>query len=394
MIKVGYVLSSTLAQGGATLSFRTLLQQLRKQGVEPFVVVPDHDGFYAWLQAEGIPTLVVSFRLQTYTYLRTPKDIPLFIPRMAARLVLRHRACRKVARWFRENKVQLVHTNVGMLDIGYQAARRIGLPHVYHLREYGDRDFGMRYFPNRKAQIRLFDRSYTISITRDIQRYHRQEGRKEARVIYNGIFPRRDALPETHREDFLLYAGRVEAAKDVDWMLQAYQLYARQSAQPLPLKIAGKVLRADYLGMLRRFVAQNGLEDLVEFMGERTDLPEIMQKARAIIVPSHAEGFGRCMPEAMFNGCLAIGRDTAGTKEQMDNGLELCGEEIALRFGTQEELARQLSAVERQPDGFADHIRRAFYTVNHLYCAETSAQQVLDLYRSILKAQGQPTQKH
>ena len=63
-----------------------------------------------------------------------------------------------------------------------------------------------------------------------------------------------------------------------------------------------------------------------------------MRQAKAIIIPSHNEGFGRCMPEAMFNGCLCIGHDTGGTKEQMDNGTEATGEDIALRYQTEDQL--------------------------------------------------------
>ena len=40
----------------------------------------------------------------------------------------------------------------------------------------------------------------------------------------------------------------------------------------------------------------------------------------------------------MYNHCLVIGRNTAGTKEQFDNGLDQTGEEIGLRFDSDLEL--------------------------------------------------------
>ena len=45
-----------------------------------------------------------------------------------------------------------------------------------------------------------------------------------------------------------------------------------------------------------------------------------MSKALALFVPSSFEGFGFITVEAMFCGCLVIGRNTGGTKEQFDNG--------------------------------------------------------------------------
>jgi len=47
----------------------------------------------------------------------------------------------------------------------------------------------------------------------------------------------------------------------------------------------------------------------------RDDVYAIMSRATALIVPSHFEGFGRITAEAMFNGCLVAGYNSAGTRE-------------------------------------------------------------------------------
>ena len=47
----------------------------------------------------------------------------------------------------------------------------------------------------------------------------------------------------------------------------------------------------------------------------------------------------------MLNNCLVIERDTAGTKEQFNNGLKDTGEEIGLRFKTVEELTMRMIEV-------------------------------------------------
>lgn len=60
----------------------------------------------------------------------------------------------------------------------------------------------------------------------------------------------------------------------------------------------------------------------VVFLGMRKDIYSLMKDAMALIVPSYWEGFGFITTEAMFNGCLVIGRNTSGTKEQFDNGLD------------------------------------------------------------------------
>jgi glycosyltransferase involved in cell wall biosynthesis len=128
------------------------------------------------------------------------------------------------------------------------------------------------------------------------------------------------------------------------------------------------------------------MQQFVVFLGERSDISDIMRQARALIIPSRFEGFGLCMPEAMFQGCLAIGHNTAGTKEQLDNGLELTGKEIALRYNTIEELTQLLKTVTERPSSDFDGYRlRAFDTVNQLYSSESNANSIYKFYNDIIQ---------
>ena len=114
------------------------------------------------------------------------------------------------------------------------------------------------------------------------------------------------------------------------------------------------------------------------------NIETLMQKAKALIIPSRAEGFGFCMPEAMFNGCLCIGNRVAGTKEQMDKGLEYTGQEIALSFINHEELTTRLIEVHNSnKEYWTDMLTRAFNTVNSFYTREDSANAVYELYKVI-----------
>jgi len=91
------------------------------------------------------------------------------------------------------------------------------------------------------------------------------------------------------------------------------------------------------------------------------------------------------MPEAMFNRCLVIAHDTAGSKEQLDNGVQLTGREIALRFRTVDQLARHLLDVSSSmPDTYEEMTERSFLVVNQLYTTESTSNQVFQFYSEIL----------
>ena len=388
-MNVAYILSATIRSGGATKSFLQMLSGLMREGVSPVVIVPDQNGICKDLKEMGIPVYSTPFRMRTYPNGRTLSEKLLYLPRLVTRLITNRTAIRTTVSILRKHAIDIVHTNVGPVDIGFRAAQKLGIPHVFHLREYGELDFGLKYFPNKRHFYRQLDeapRSYSISITRDIQRYHHQDGKENSRVIYNGICPAKKEMPVLNGEhDYFLYAGRIEPAKGVMPLLEAYLLYSRQASKPLPLQLAGHLNDGIYAKDLQHFIATNGLQELVSFLGDRNDITDLMRKARAIIIPSLHEGFGRCMPEAMMQGCLAIGHNTSGTKEQFDNGLELTGEEIGLRYNTCEELASLLLETGTcPPEKYQPYRERAFQVVNKLYTQENNVQKIKQFYQDIL----------
>ena len=115
------------------------------------------------------------------------------------------------------------------------------------------------------------------------------------------------------------------------------------------------------------------------------DVLPYYKEAKALIVPSLFEGFGFITAEAMFSGCLVIGNDVAGTKEQFDNGKEFTGEEIALRYATQEQLVQHLNDVTNKKTAhYQSMIDSAQQVVAKLYTSEEHSKQIYDYYQYIL----------
>ncbi len=386
-MKVAYILHDTTPYGGATKAFMKMLKNLMPMGVIPVVVLPNREGIYADLQDMGITCKALTYRESIYSHCRTLKEIVLFLPRMVAKVYVNYRATNHLATFFKQQEIDIVHTNVGVVSVGYRAAQRLGIPHVYHIREYGDLDFHMHYFPNKKTFLRQLNESlsYAICITKGICQHNQLTGKPTARVIYDGAIEGYSKTMPHGGGDYFLFAGFVVPAKGVHQLLQAYAAYASAVTTPLRLLVAGRMQGKPYDLQMKAYVTAHNLNGLVEFLGERTDIAQLMTDARAIVISSRFEGFGLCMPEAMEQGCLAIARNTAGTKEQLDNGLELEGQEIALRYDSTEELAQLLMDVSSQPvDYYQPYIERAFRTVNRLYTAERNAKDIYNFYQFIL----------
>lgn len=337
----------------------------------------------------GIETIVLNYRPHTFPNgMNTLCDYLLYIPRLVGRLYLNRRASAQLTEILKRLRPDIIHTNVSVINIGYNAARALHIPHIYHIREYGDKDFGLHYIPSHRRLEHELDQagSYSICITGDIQHHHHQDGKQTSRVIYNGIKDKQDTIPTQHGRDYFFFAGRIEPAKGLDLLIEAYTLYARQAAHVMPLFVAGGSLNPEYAESMKELARDNGIDNHISWLGERTDINSLMNGAAATIIPSRFEGFGRVMPEAMFNGCLVIGRNTGGTKEQMDNGVNITGGEIALRFNTPDELASRLLDVSTgSQDCFDAYRDRAFRAVNTLYTTEAHADGVYNMYKEILQ---------
>lgn len=277
--------------------------------------------------------------------------------------------------------IDIVHTNAGPLNLALNACRKKGIPHIWHMREYQDLDFGMSFFPCKKVFKKIIHQegNYNIAITEGVFDYW-ELNRKSDTVIYDGVFSLEGykETPQVKKEKYFLFVGRVEEAKGphliidvLDKLLEKYPDYS--------LKIVGSYSpRADYYKKLKYLIERRRLEGKVEIMGVRNDVNELMQKATALIVPSRFEGFGFITVEAMLNNCLVIGKNTAGTKEQLDRGLQITGKEIGLRFNDEDELYRcMISAIE---DETKEICSRALEVVVNNYSLERCVKETEQFY--------------
>jgi glycosyltransferase involved in cell wall biosynthesis len=130
---------------------------------------------------------------------------------------------------------------------------------------------------------------------------------------------------------FFLFVGTLEPRKNIPMLVEAWRATREQTGADLA--IAGRT-RADFVPVPR--------EDGLRILGEvpDADLPRLYSQALAFVYPTHYEGFGLPVLEAMQCGCPVIAsRDPAVT--------EVCGG-AAVHVGSVPELAlamREIASV-------------------------------------------------
>ena len=293
-----------------------------------------------------------------------------------------------------EFRPDIVHCNCGPLTFSLKVCQKMDVAHVWHLREYIKMDMNMNMMPS----FSLFKKelkqqgNHCIAITKGIfDFFELQKERDEA--IYDGVFdiPQQKKFIDYAKENYILAAGRIEPAKGTLMLLEAFCKFYKNHSH-IKLLLAGGFSNPQYLEQCNTFVSENHLEESVLFLGERNDVYQLMQKARFLVVASPSEAFGFITAEAMLNSCLVIGRNTAGTKEQFDNGLQVIGEEIGLRFETTEELMNRMEYALNNPD---THMReKAFEVVTHKYTIQSHIQHLMSFYNKLLDKKNAENQYH
>ena len=111
----------------------------------------------------------------------------------------------------------------------------------------------------------------------------------------------------------LLFVGRIEAVKNLDWFLNVF-MEVKNKYNNIKLLIIGEGKEKENLKLK---VKDLNLEDTVKFLGtvEYDDLTNYYHLADVFVLPSLSESFGKVLVEAGASGIPCIASATTGAKE-------------------------------------------------------------------------------
>jgi glycosyltransferase involved in cell wall biosynthesis len=368
---------------GANLSLLNLIDGLGKYGISAHVICPDGGDLLGALASRGVPAAQLPFEW----WVSTNHTFGTAWNRISRNFHLVGPIARQIASW----KTDLVYSNSSVFAIGAMAAAKLGLPHLWHLREFGGRDYNL--WPDLGAWL-----SRQIFCTADARIFVSQSLKQaflgdttppKTFVIYNGVAPetvfdeRRQAAEtlrgRTQPFTFVL-VGRFRESKGQAVAIEAFAKIATcfPDVKLILVGDAGQTGEQSYYEKCRALVKGQPWEERVEFWGYIPDPERAFLAADAALMCSQNEAMGRVTAEAMSVCRPVIGNDSGGTSELIDPGRT--GQ---LYRGTADELAECMSRYVQDPALARNHGETGWQVARHRHSSETYAAQVYDVIHGI-----------
>lgn len=313
---------------GSDLVLLNLLRGLDREYFQPLVALADdlpYEGLLAKeLAANGIECRSLPLAVARRKYF-TPTGLVGFLRRLRASTSL-------IARIAREERIDMIHTNTLAVWTGGMAAKRTGLPHIWHIHEQIERppqlrDYMRRFVPSHATRV--------VSVSRAALDHLlvAPGARAKGMVLYNGLVPQ-EWMGSAGRERIRAELGcgpndvlagmvaRISSFKAPDLFVEAAsRLLARHPN--LRCFLAGGPVpgQTEMLERVQRLIAESPDPSRIRLLGFRRDTPDLMAALDVLVQPSRdPEACSMTILQAMFAGKPVVATDVGGNKELVAQG--------------------------------------------------------------------------
>lgn len=375
-MKVLYI-SHYAGLGGAQKSLLAMIDYLRPMGVEPFVLIPCHGPVEEQFRRLNIPYEVVRF-----TSMRKPSQgkcrdrVEGFL-----RKKINYLTAYKISRKYK-GQFDLIHANSSLAFFGCYLKRRLQIPLVWHLREFGDLDYPLSFIGGNEYSKCCYENADAlIAISKTIQSHYSKaiapNGRY--RLIYNGVdetvIPSKKMTDKSERPLRLCIVGGVTNGKNHRDLIEAAALMPKGSVEVDIIGSGDDTLQEE----LTRLAEKLGVSDIIRFCGQDNDICAKLSKYDVGLVTSINEAFGRIIIEYMLAGLVVVASNAGACPELIDDGLN----GLLYELGNPSSLANCLTRLVNDHEllerlGKAGHAKAMSQ-----FTAKNNATEVYNLYKEL-----------
>lgn len=342
-------------------------------------MVPQESQFTESLQHQGIPFTIapVPWWMSSKTLKKSEKF---------RELLKLFSSTKDYTSIIKDNRIDLIYTNSSVSPIGFLVAKKARLPHIWHLREFGDKDFSLKFILPRWIAILIIRSSKAVICnSKAVKRHFFKNKTKRIHLIYNG-----SAFKEQFEEHLSLRSGKAPKKEFVFAMVSSITpnkgqesaikatAELHQSGKSVKLILAGHG-KKEYEEYCKNFSVRLGVSDIVRFIGYLRDPSTVYKDCDCILICSENEAFSRVGLEATSYGIPIIARNSGGNPELIIDG------QTGLLYNTFEELVHHMIKIMEDRLWGNDLGLAAWQLGKEKFCIEQYAYNVYKVIKSITR---------
>lgn len=174
---------------------------------------------------------------------------------------------------------------------------------------------------------------------------------------------------------YFLFVGTCEKRKNLGMLLAAFRTFCQDGRRDHVLLLAGQ--RGNGSPEVEQALAACRLRGRVRLLGyvAEADLPALYQAAELVVLPSHYEGFGFPLLEAMAGGAVALAADNSAMRELAGHSAMLCANDPGAWAARMAELVDHQELRQELRNHGRTHARR--------FTWRNTAEQLVAFYESL-----------
>lgn len=319
-MKILYITNTDDRYGGAQCLME-LMDCIRKyDGMEVVLLNPEKNNFNAWCSERKIENYSIKYCGQMYC--KHNSGIIFLVKYFSyffRYFFLNPFSIRKIEKMIDIKSFDFIHTNTSTIDIGMVLAKRNGIKHVWHLREFGKED--MHFVPFRLDCYTRMNRDggNFIAISEVIKKAWIKKGIDEDKItrLYDGVKANcitRNEKIFTEDKLRIAFCGSITSFKDQEQLIRAFCLLTQEEREAFRVDFWGTG-NPNYIKQLQELIIQNHMETIFTFKGYSSDLYKELLHYDIGMNCSYSEAFGRVTAEYLLAGLLTVVSDTGANVE-------------------------------------------------------------------------------
>lgn len=374
-------ITHVLSMAGANRCLFQLVKELKQDyKVEPMVLAPNTDNsngtIISALQEIGVLVITADIR---FFKLEHPsfRNVIGYI-----RYLWRQRFLYKELQSYH---FDIIHSNSSVIDVGAYLSNKLGVKHVWHLREFGDRDYNLKPIGGRWYESFTYRHADAfIAISKVIAHYFRcKVPRDKIHISYDGIFAAADILPSTHdnavREFFC--AGIICEGKNQKEIVLALDelINMRQVKDTCRLTLVG-IQTQPYTDQLMALIREKHLDEYVRVLPEMNGIQSLAASMDVGIMCSKAEAFGRVTIEYQLQNLLVIANKSGANTELIEDGKT----GLLYESGNYKSLANKMQWAIEHPNDLKELALKGMENARRNFTSERNTCEIHRLYQELL----------